>query len=103
MLLGIASALPHTAALDQILNANGETILVAAIALVLIADWKGFLTLNGLIHWNRLSDGTRIVFGLGYLVFGPLLLVVYLNQIARHQPTPRRAPRPEPMRQEVRQ
>jgi len=86
VLLGIASALPHYPTLDQVLNAIGGTILVADMILVLIADWRGFVTLNGRLNWSSMSDGKRILFGILYAVFGPLLLIVYLIQIARHMP-----------------
>jgi hypothetical protein len=86
VLAGIASALPHDAMLDQVLNATSGTILVADMVLVLIADWKGFLTLNGRINWSSMSDGRRILFALLYGVFGPIMLIVYLIQIARYKP-----------------
>ncbi|HKD77499.1 MAG TPA: hypothetical protein VKB76_18480 [Ktedonobacterales bacterium] len=86
VLLGIASALPHYPTLDQVLNAIGGAILVADMILVLIADWRGFVTLNGRLNWSSMSDGKRILFGILYAVFGPLLLIVYLIQIARHMP-----------------
>ncbi len=85
-MLGIASALPHFTTLDQVLNAIGGTILVADMILVLIVDWKGFLTLNGRLNWSSMADGRRILFGILYVVFGPLLLIWYLIQIARFMP-----------------
>jgi len=86
VLAGIASALPHYTTLDPVLNAISGTVLVADMLLVLIADWKGFLTLNGLINWSNMSDSKRILFGILYCVFGPLLLILYLIQIARYKP-----------------
>lgn len=88
VLAGIASALPHYTTLDQVLTAISGTILVADMILVLIADWKGFLTLNGRLNWSSMSDGKRILFGILYCIFGPFLLIVYLVQIARYAPTP---------------
>jgi hypothetical protein len=92
-LVGIASALPQYAALDHALNAGGEALLVADMVLVLIADWQGFLTLNGRLNWRSMSDGKRMLYGVLYLIFGPLLLIVYLGQIARNAtPTAPAAP-----------
>jgi hypothetical protein len=88
LLLGIASSLAQYQALSQVLSAIGATLLVADMALVLIADWKGFLTLNGRLNWSAMSDGKRMVFGILYVVFGPILLALYLAQIARHQANP---------------
>ena len=85
VLLGIASSLPQYQTVNQVLNAIGVTLLVADMLLVLIADWKGFLTLNGRLNWSAMSDGKRIVFGLLYVVFGPVLLIVYLAQLARYK------------------
>jgi hypothetical protein len=45
--LGIASSLPQYQIVDQVSSAIGGTLLIAAMILVLIAGWKGFLTLNG--------------------------------------------------------
>jgi hypothetical protein len=75
-----------------VLNAIGITLLVAVMFLVLIADWKGFLTLNGRLNWSAMSDGKRMLFGLLYVVFGPVLLVVYLAQIARYKTPSAAAP-----------
>jgi hypothetical protein len=84
VLLGIASALTRFTAAEQVLGTIGGTLLVADMVLVLINDWKGFLTLNGRITWN--SDGKRIAYGLVYLIFGPLLLIAYLVQVTRYAP-----------------
>jgi hypothetical protein len=83
ILLGVASALPHYTTLNQVLNTIGDVLLVTDTILVLLADWRGFLTLNGRLDWRAMSDFKRLGFGLLYLIFGPLLLVVYLVQIAR--------------------
>lgn len=88
VLLGIASSLPQYPTVNQVLDAIGVTLLVADMTLVLIADWKGFLTLNGRLNWSAMSDGRRLLFGVVYVVFGPILLVIYLAQIARHKTSP---------------
>jgi hypothetical protein len=75
------------------LSAIGITLLVADMMLVLIADWKGFLTLNGRLNWSAMSDGKRMLFGALYVVFGPVLLVVYFAQIARYKSLSAAAPR----------
>jgi hypothetical protein len=85
VLLGIASSLPQYQTVNQVLSAIGITLLVADMILVLITDWKGFLTLNGRLNWGAMSDGKRMLFGALYVVFGPILLVVYLAQIARYK------------------
>src|SRR5262245_45726174 len=92
VLLGIASSLPQYQPVNQVLSAIGGTLLVADTILVLIADWKGFFTLNGRLDWRAMSDGKRILFGALYLVFGPILLIVYLAQIARYTAPPAVAP-----------
>jgi hypothetical protein len=83
VLLGTASGLPQYQTVNQVLSACGLTLLVTNMILVLIADWKGFLTLNGRLKWSAMSDGKRLLFGALYIVFGPVLLIVYLAQIAR--------------------
>ena len=85
VLLGIASSLPQYQTVNQVLNAIGVRLLVADMLLVLIADWKGFLTLNGRLNWSAMSVGKRMLFGLLYVVFGPILLIVYLAQLARYK------------------
>jgi hypothetical protein len=92
VLLGIASSLPQYQIVNQVLNAVGATLLVADMILVLIADWKGFLTLNGRLNWSAMSAGRRLLFGVLYVVFGPILLVIYLAQIARYKASPAAAP-----------
>lgn len=92
VLLGTASSLPQYQTVNQVLSAIGGTLLVADMMLVLIADWKGFLTLNGRLDWSAMSDGKRMLFGALYVVFGPILLVVYLAQIARYKAPPAGAP-----------
>jgi hypothetical protein len=85
VLLGIASSLPQYQTVNQVLSAIGTTLLVADMMLVLIADWKGFLTLNGRLNWSAMSAGKRMLFGILYGAFGPILLVMYLAQIARYK------------------
>jgi len=88
VLLGIASSLPQYQTVNQVLNAIGATLLVADMILVLIADWKGFLTLNGWLNWSAMSAGKRLLFGVLYVVFGPILLVIYPAQVARYKASP---------------
>ncbi|HEY7835346.1 MAG TPA: hypothetical protein VIG30_17350 [Ktedonobacterales bacterium] len=84
VLLGIASDLPHVVVLDEVLNAVGSAVLVADMILVLVADPRGFITLNGRIDWAKMSETKRFCLGCLAVIFSPLLLVVYLIQIARH-------------------
>jgi hypothetical protein len=83
ILAGTASALPQYPALSHILNALGSSILVADMVLVLIADWRGFTSLNGRINWGAMSDLKRVVLGVVFVILSPLALIVYLAQIAR--------------------
>lgn len=96
VLLGIASGLPQYQAVNQVLSAIGASLLVADMILVLIADWKGFLTLNGRLDWGAMSDGKRLLFGALYIIFGPILLIVYLAQIARSKTSSAVAPTDPP-------
>jgi hypothetical protein len=86
VLVGTASVFPKYTTLSALLNTIGGLILIADIILVLVADWKGFVTLNGRINWSSMSANKRFWLGLLFWIFSPVMLVVYLIQIARYKP-----------------
>ena len=86
VLASIASAFPHSIA--HVLSTIGGTLLVADIILVLVADWEGFVTLNGHITWYTLSPNQRFWLGCLFWILCPVPLVVYLIQVARYKPAP---------------
>src|SRR5215469_8948693 len=61
----------------------GISLFFGILACILIMDWKGCVTLQGLIHWQKRKMVGRIM--IGFLCFGvfPFLLAVYLFRTFR--------------------
>jgi Predicted solute binding protein len=50
---------------------------------ILIMDIKGFFSLDGLIHWQRMNNGKRIGMGCLFLFLYPIFLFIYLFRMGR--------------------
>lgn len=78
----LSSANPEneSSVLYNVLSTIGSLLLFALIIPVLIIDWRGAVTLNGVIKWRSMRVWLRIVAGFFALGLSPFLLVVYLSQ-----------------------
>ena len=56
----------------------GISLFFGILAFVLIKDWQGGVTLQGLIKWQKRKTPGRIIIGFLCILFFPFLLAVYL-------------------------
>lgn len=61
----------------------GISLFFGILASILIMDWQGGVTLQGLIHWQKRKTIGRIVIGFCCVLFFPFLLAVYLFRTFR--------------------
>ena len=62
-------------------SAFGASLLEGLLISVLIMDWKGFTSLDGLITWSQIRGKKRFWFICAYILFCPFILYGY---VARH-------------------
>lgn len=68
----------------------GISLFFGILTCLLILDWRGTVSLQGLIHWRRCKFGKRILIGFLCFVVFPFLLTVYFVRTFRlYQRTPR--------------
>jgi hypothetical protein len=67
----------------------GISLFWGVLVSVLIMDWRGFLTINGWIQWQKGKAVKRILLGLLCLMVSPFLLGIYFVRVFRTQ---RRSP-----------
>jgi RNA polymerase subunit RPABC4/transcription elongation factor Spt4 len=72
------------------------TIYLLVIATILMADWHGFLTMNGSIKWRSMSDARMILVGCVFVVCNVFFLGYYLVRAYQKYRNDKRL---EPLRQ----
>ena len=61
----------------------GLTIYLLVIATITVADWRGFLTMNGLLKWKPMSGKQRLLVGSLFVALNVFVLGSYLVQAYR--------------------
>jgi Double zinc ribbon len=61
----------------------GVTIYLLVVAITTALDWRGFLTMNGLLKWKPMSGKQRLIVGCLFAVLNVFFLGIYLVQAYR--------------------
>jgi hypothetical protein len=61
----------------------GLTIYLLVISTITVADWRGFLTMNGLLKWKNMSAKQRLLAGSLFVALNVFVLGSYLVQAYR--------------------
>ncbi|HYU76555.1 MAG TPA: hypothetical protein VEL31_28115 [Ktedonobacteraceae bacterium] len=59
-------------------NNAGTSLFLGVIASIAIADWKGFTSLKGWIHWKQMSNNKRTGMGCLFFFVLPIMSCIYL-------------------------
>jgi len=72
---------PQYAASPGFLGMTGTLLLTVISIIVLVIDWRGFVTINGFIKWRRMPIWLRIIVGYFALGLWPVIILpIYLFQ-----------------------
>ena len=58
----------------------GITIYLLVIATITGVDWRGFLTMNGILKWKSMTGKQRLIVGCLFVVLNVFFLGIYLTQ-----------------------
>lgn len=58
----------------------GFTIYLLVITTIMVVDWHGFLTMNGLLQWKSMTGRQRFIAGCFFVALNVFVLVFYLAQ-----------------------
>jgi RNA polymerase subunit RPABC4/transcription elongation factor Spt4 len=61
----------------------GLTIYLLVVATITAFDWRGFLTMNGLLKWKSMSGNQRLIVGCLFVALNVFVLGSYLVQAYR--------------------
>lgn len=79
MLIGLGGA--STGMTDRFLlfiSRAGASLFMGVLIGIFIMDWKGFVSLEGLIKWRQMEDKKRIGMGCLFFFFFPIFFFIYL-------------------------
>lgn len=74
ILVFVEAALNPNEASPGLLGTLGTLLLIVISIIVMIIDWRGFVTINGLIKWRRMPMWLRLV--VGYFFIGMCAIIV---------------------------
>jgi hypothetical protein len=62
------------------LSSMGFTLYLLVIAAILVVDWRGFLTMNGLLQWRSMTGLRRLLTGCLFIALSIFVVGFYLLQ-----------------------
>jgi hypothetical protein len=78
VLLALASVASTAAIIDDLM----ASLFLAILATVALLDWRGLLSLRGLVNWSAYQGGKRVLVICLYVIGFALVLSVYLGRAA---------------------
>ncbi len=78
VLVGISGNNAGTNNQGNFLSHLGTSLLIGVMVSIAIADWKGFTSLKGWIHWKQMDNNKRAGMGCLFVFFFPIMAAIYL-------------------------
>jgi rubredoxin len=66
--------------ISSLLTMLSFSIYLLVISIIMVKDWRGFLTMNGALKWRSMGDQQRTMVRFLFVVFNVVFLEVYLAQ-----------------------
>jgi hypothetical protein len=78
VLVGISGNNGGTDNQGNFLSNLGASLLIGVMVSIAIADWKGFTSLKGWLHWKQMDNNKRTGMGCLFVFFFPIMAAIYL-------------------------